>query len=192
MAETDTGFCLWFTGLSGSGKSTIAAVVVDELRRRGHRVELLDGDEVRENLSAGLGFSKAERDTNIRRIGWVAAVLARNGVVSVTAAISPYRSVRDEVRAQIDHFVEVFVDTPIEVCEERDVKGLYEKARAGEIPEFTGVTDPYEPPVAPEVRAVTHDRDAAASAAEVIAYLEDAGLTPRGPAPHPAAAEARS
>ncbi len=128
MTATDTGFCLWFTGLSGSGKSTIAAVVVDELRRRGHRVELLDGDEVRENLSAGLGFSKADRDTNIRRIGWVAAVLARNGVVSVTAAISPYRSVRD----------------------------------------------------------------AAASAAEVIAYLEDAGLTPRGPAPHPAAAEARS
>ncbi len=192
MAETDTGFCLWFTGLSGSGKSTIAAVVVDELRRRGHRVELLDGDEVRENLSAGLGFSKADRDTNIRRIGWVAAVLARNGVVSVTAAISPYRSVRDEVRAQIEHFVEVFVDTPIDVCEQRDVKGLYERARAGEIPEFTGVSDPYEPPAAPEVRVVTHDRDAAASAAEVIIYLEDAGLTPRGPATQPATAEARS
>ncbi len=192
MAETDTGFCLWFTGLSGSGKSTIAAVVVDELRRRGHRVELLDGDEVRENLSAGLGFSKADRDTNIRRIGWVAAVLARNGVVSVTAAISPYRSVRDEVRAQIEHFVEVFVDTPIDICEQRDVKGLYERARAGEIPEFTGVSDPYEPPAAPEVRVVTHDRDAAASAAEVIIYLEDAGLTPRGPATQPATAEARS
>ncbi len=192
MGTTDTGFCLWFTGLSGSGKSTVAAVVVDELRRRGHRVELLDGDEVRENLSAGLGFSKADRDTNIRRIGWVAALLARNGVVAVSAAISPYRSVREEVRAQIEHFVEVFVDTPIEVCEERDVKGLYDKARAGEIPEFTGVSDPYEPPTAPEVRVVTHDRDAAASAAEVIAYLEDAGLTPRGPAPRPAAAEARS
>jgi len=192
VAETDTGFCLWFTGLSGSGKSTIAAVVVDELRRRGHRVELLDGDEVRENLSAGLGFSKADRDTNIRRIGWVAAVLARNGVVSVTAAISPYRSVRDEVRAQIEHFVEVFVDTPIDICEQRDVKGLYERARAGEIPEFTGVSDPYEPPAAPEVRVVTHDRDAAASAAEVIIYLEDAGLTPRGPATQPATAEARS
>jgi adenylylsulfate kinase len=186
----NTGFCLWFTGLSGSGKSTVAAAVVDELRRRGHRVELLDGDEVRENLSAGLGFSKADRDTNIRRIGWVAALLARNGVVAVTAAISPYRAVRDEVRGKIDHFVEVFVDTPIEVCEERDVKGLYEKARAGEIPEFTGVSDPYEPPTAPEVRVVTHDRDVSASAAQVIDYLEGAGLT--GPAPRHETAEARS
>jgi adenylyl-sulfate kinase len=181
---------LWFTGLSGSGKSTIAAVVVDDLRRRGHRVELLDGDEVRENLSAGLGFSKADRDTNIRRIGWVAALLARNGVVAVTAAISPYRSVRDEVRATIDQFVEVYVDTPIEVCEERDVKGLYERARAGEIPAFTGVSDPYEPPRAPEVHVVTHDRNPAASAAEVIDYLERSGLT--GPAPRPETAEARS
>ena len=186
----NTGFCLWFTGLSGSGKSTIAAAVVDELRRRGHRVELLDGDEVRENLSAGLGFSKADRDANIRRIGWVAALLARNGVVAVTAAISPYRSVRDEVRAKIDQFVEVYVDTPIEVCEERDVKGLYAKARAGEIPEFTGVSDPYEPPVSPEVRVVTHDRHPERSAAEVVDYLERAGLT--GPAPRPETAEARS
>jgi adenylyl-sulfate kinase len=186
----NTGFCLWFTGLSGSGKSTIAAAVVHELRRRGHGVELLDGDEVRENLSAGLGFSKADRDTNIRRIGWVAALLARNGVVAVTAAISPYRSVRDEVRAKIDRFVEVYVDTPIEVCEERDVKGLYAKARAGEIPEFTGVSDPYEPPVSPEVRLVTHDRALTASVADVIGYLERAGLT--GPAPHPETAEARS
>jgi adenylyl-sulfate kinase len=186
----NTGFCLWFTGLSGSGKSTIAAAVVDELRRRGHRVELLDGDDVRENLSAGLGFSKADRDANIRRIGWVASLLARNGVVAVTAAISPYRSVRDEVRAKIDRFVEVYVDTPIDVCEQRDVKGLYAKARAGEIPEFTGVSDPYEPPLAPEVRVVTHDRDARASAAQVVDYLEQAGLT--GPTPRPEAAEARS
>jgi len=186
----NTGFCLWFTGLSGSGKSTIAAAVVDELRRRGHRVELLDGDEVRENLSAGLGFSKADRDANIRRIGWVAALLARNGVVAVTAAISPYRSVRDEVRAKIDSFVEIYVDTPIEVCEQRDVKGLYAKARAGEIPEFTGVSDPYEPPPAPEVRVETHDCDAGASAAQVVDYLERAGLT--GPAPRSEAAEARS
>ncbi|HMG27884.1 MAG TPA: adenylyl-sulfate kinase [Acidimicrobiia bacterium] len=186
----NTGFCLWFTGLSGSGKSTIAAAVVEELRRRGHRVELLDGDEVRENLSAGLGFSKADRDANIRRIGWVAALLARNGVVAVTAAISPYRAVRDEVRSKIDNFVEVYVDTPIAVCEQRDVKGLYAKARAGEIPEFTGVSDPYEPPLAPEVRVVTHDRDPWASAAQVVDYLERAGLT--GPAPRPEAAEARS
>ncbi len=183
MVDDDTGFCLWFTGLSGSGKSTIAEVVVDELRRRGHRVELLDGDEVRENLSKGLGFSKEDRDTNIRRIGWVAAVLARNGVVAITAAISPYRDIRDEVRAQIDNFVEVFVDTPIDVCEERDVKGLYAKARSGEIPQFTGVSDPYQPPLAPEVRVVTHDRDVAASAAQVLSYLEEAGLARTGPAP---------
>jgi adenylylsulfate kinase len=188
--RTDTGFCLWFTGLSGSGKSTVAGAVAAELRRRGHRVELLDGDEVRENLSAGLGFSKADRDTNIRRIGWVAALLARNGVVAITAAISPYRAVRDEVRGKVDHFVEVFLDTPIEVCEERDVKGLYEKARSGEIPEFTGVSDPYEPPLTPEVRVLTHDRDAVASAAQVIGYLEDAGLT--DPASRAEAAEARS
>ena len=181
----DTGFCLWFTGLSGAGKSTIAEVVVEELRRRGHKVELLDGDEVRTNLSKGLGFSKADRDTNIRRIGWVAAVLARNGVVSVTAAISPYRDVRDEIRGKIDHFVEVYVDTPIDVCEDRDVKGLYAKARTGEIPEFTGVSDPYEAPLAPEVRVVTHDRDVAASASQVLSYLEEADLARPGPAPRP-------
>jgi adenylyl-sulfate kinase len=183
MAEHDKGFCIWFTGLSGAGKSTIAEVVVHDLRRRGHRVELLDGDEVRQNLSKGLGFSKEDRDTNIRRIGWVASVLARNGVVAVTAAISPYRDIRDEVRAQIDHFVEVFVDTPIDVCEERDVKGLYAKARSGEIPEFTGVSDPYEEPLDPEVRVVTHDRDVKASASQVVSYLEDAGLTQPGPGP---------
>ena len=136
------GCCLWFTGLSGAGKSTIANIVVDELRARGRKVELLDGDEVREHLSKGLGFSKEDRDTNIRRIGWVASVLARNGVVSVTAAISPYRAVRDEVRGWIDNFVEIHVATSLEDCEARDVKGLYAKARAGEIPEFTGVSDP--------------------------------------------------
>jgi adenylyl-sulfate kinase len=190
MTDDTAGFCLWFTGLSGAGKSTIANVVVDELRQRGHRVELLDGDEVRENLSKGLGFSKEDRDTNIRRIGYVAALLARNGVVSVTAAISPYRDVRDEVRGHIEHFVEVHVDTPIEVCEERDVKGLYAKARSGEIPEFTGVSDPYEEPLAPEVRVVTHDRDVEASAAQVLSYLEAAGLARPGPAPRSAAAGA--
>jgi adenylyl-sulfate kinase len=191
-ARTDIGFCLWFTGYSGSGKSTIANVVVEELRRRGHKVELLDGDEVRENLSKGLGFSKADRDTNIRRIGWVARLLARNGVVAVTAAISPYRALREEIRDRIDNFVEIFVDTPLEVCEQRDVKGLYEKARAGDIPEFTGVSDPYEPPLDPEVRVVTHDRPIAASVAQVLGYLEDAGLTPPGPAPRPRAAKARA
>lgn len=174
----DTGFCLWFTGLSGAGKSTIANLVIDELRRRGHRVELLDGDEVREHLSKGLGFSKEDRDTNIRRIGFVASLLARNGVVAVTAAISPYRAVRDEVRGWIEHFVEIHVATPIEECEARDVKGLYAKARAGEIPEFTGVSDPYEPPLRPEIRLETSGRAPQESAAEVVAWLEREGLSP--------------
>jgi adenylyl-sulfate kinase len=168
---------LWFTGLSGSGKSTIAMTVAEDLRRRGHRVEILDGDEVRENLSKGLGFSKEDRDINIRRIGFVARLLARNGVVAITAAISPYRAIRDEIRGQIDHFVEVHVDTPIEVCEERDVKGLYAKARAGEIKEFTGVSDPYEAPLSPEVRVETANRTVAESAADVLKYLESSGLT---------------
>ena len=166
------GCCVWFTGLSGAGKSTIAEIVIDELRARGRRVELLDGDEVREHLSKGLGFNKEDRDTNIRRIGFVASLLARNGVVAVTAAISPYRAVRDEVRGWIDHFVEVHVATSVEECEARDVKGLYARARAGEIPEFTGVSDPYEPPESPELRIETAGRTPDESAAEVIAWLE--------------------
>jgi len=167
-----SGACLWFTGLSGAGKSTIANLVVTELRARGAKVELLDGDEVREHLSKGLGFSKEDRDENIRRIGWVAAVLCRNDVISVTAAISPYRSVRDQVRGWIEHFVEIYVATPIEECEARDVKGLYARARAGEIPEFTGVSDPYEAPLAPEITLETSGRTAEESAAAVVAWLE--------------------
>jgi adenylylsulfate kinase len=170
------GFCLWFTGLSGAGKSTIAAIVAEELRTRGRRVEVLDGDEVREHLSKGLGFSKADRDTNIRRIGYVASLLARNGVVAITAAISPYRDVRDEVRTWIENFVEVFVDTPLDVCEARDVKGLYAGARAGDVPAFTGVTDPYEPPLHAEVTIRTDGRDPRESAGEVVDYLERRGL----------------
>jgi adenylylsulfate kinase len=170
------GCCLWFTGLSGAGKSTIANIVVDELRARGRKVELLDGDEVREHLSKGLGFSKADRDENIRRIGWVASVLARNGVVSVTAAISPYRAIRDEVRSWTSQFVEIHVATPLEECETRDVKGLYARARAGEIPEFTGVSDPYEAPLAPEITLETTGRTPGESAAEVVAWLETHGL----------------
>jgi adenylylsulfate kinase len=175
---TATGFCLWFTGLSGAGKSTIATIVVEHLRDRGHLVELLDGDEVREHVSKGLGFSREDRDTNIRRIGFIASLLARNGVVAVTAAISPYRSVRDEVRGWIDNFVEIYVATSLEECEARDVKGLYAKARAGEIPEFTGVSDPYEPPIEPELRIETSGRRPEGAAAEVVAWLERAGLSP--------------
>jgi adenylyl-sulfate kinase len=170
------GCCLWFTGLSGAGKSTIANIVVSELRARGRKVELLDGDEVREHLSKGLTFSKEDRDTNIRRIGWVASVLARNGVVSVTAAISPYREVRDEVRSWIDNFIEIYVATSLEDCEARDVKWLYAKARAGEIPEFTGVSDPYEPPSDPELRLETAGRTPEESAAEVIDWLKAKNL----------------
>jgi adenylylsulfate kinase len=167
-----SGCCVWFTGLSGAGKSTIADILVEELKERGRRVELLDGDEVREHLSKGLGFSKIDRDTNILRIGFVASLLARNGVVAVTAAISPYRAIRDEVRGWIDNFVEVHVATSLEDCEARDVKGLYAKARAGEIPEFTGVSDPYEPPLHPELRIETAGRSPAESAAEVLTYLK--------------------
>src|SRR3954454_4038143 len=170
------GCCVWFTGLSGAGKSTIADILVADLKERGRKVELLDGEEVREHLSAGLGFSKADRDTNVRRIGWVASVLARNGVVSVTAAISPYRDLRDEVRGWIDNFVEIHVATTLEECESRDVKGLYAKARSGEIPEFTGVSDPYEPPVAAEIRVETAGKTAERCAAEVLTYLEQHSL----------------
>jgi adenylylsulfate kinase len=170
------GCCLWFTGLSGAGKSTIANIVVDKLQARGRKVELLDGDEIREHLSKGLGFSKEDRDTNVLRIGWVASVLARNGVVSVTAAISPYRSVRDEVRSSIENFVEIHVATSLEDCETRDVKGLYAKARSGEIPEFTGVSDPYEAPLSPELTIETAGHTPEESATEVISWLEGHGL----------------
>ncbi|HEY7266740.1 MAG TPA: adenylyl-sulfate kinase, partial [Solirubrobacterales bacterium] len=146
MAD-EKGFTIWFTGLSGAGKTTISKIVEEELRKRGSRIEVLDGDVVRENLSKGLGFSKEDRDTNIRRIAFVADLLSRNGVPVITAAISPYRELRDEARELMgDRFIEVFVKASVEVCAERDVKGLYEKAFKGEIKEFTGVSDPYEPP----------------------------------------------
>jgi adenylyl-sulfate kinase len=145
------GFTLWFTGLSGAGKSTISERIFERLQKAGAKVELLDGDVVRTNLSKGLGFSKEDRDVNIRRIGWVCRLLSRNGVIAITAAISPYREVREEVRGSIENFVEVYVHCPIEVLADRDVKGLYKKALAGEILNFTGVSDPYEPPENPEI-----------------------------------------
>ena len=148
---THKGFTLWFTGLSGAGKSTVSDILEARLRKGGAKVEVLDGDVVRTNLSKGLGFSKEDRDTNIRRIGFVCAMLSRNGVIAIAAAISPYRSVRDEIRAKIDNFVEVHAHCPLDTLVERDVKGLYKKALAGEIKEFTGVSDPYEEPLNPEV-----------------------------------------
>lgn len=146
-----TGFTIWLTGMSGSGKSTVAAGLEAELRSRGLRVEVLDGDVVRTHLTKGLGFGREDRDENIRRVGWVCELLSRNDVVAIAAVISPYRAVRDEVRARIGRFVEVHMDAPLEILAGRDVKGLYRRAMAGEIANFTGVDDPYEPPLAPEV-----------------------------------------
>jgi adenylylsulfate kinase len=174
----DGGFTVWFTGLSGSGKSTLAELLVEVLERQGRRYELLDGDVVRTHLSKGLGFSKEDRDTNILRIGWVAERLTYHGAVVLVSAISPYRNARDAVRGRIPRFVEVFVSCPVEVCAQRDVKGLYEKAFRGEITGFTGVDDPYEPPERPEV-VVETDRmspeeclEAIVSTLDRLGYLE--------------------
>jgi len=173
----DKGFILWFTGLSGSGKSTLANFITPILKEKGCNVEILDGDEVRENLSKGLGFSKEDRDTNIRRIGYVANMLSRNGVVSITAAISPYREIRDECRSKAQvPFIEIFVDAPLEVVEARDTKGLYKKARAGIIKQFTGISDPYEAPTKPEITLKTGDESIEASANKILKYLSTKGL----------------
>lgn len=174
------GFTLWFTGLSGAGKSTLAGLVSEELRQLGYRVEVLDGDEVRTNLSKGLGFSKEDRDTNIRRIGYVCKLLARNGVIAIAAAISPYRNIRDEVRGQHDRFFEVYVQCPLEKLVERDVKGLYKKALAGEIKGFTGVSDPYEPPHNPELIITTDGEAVEESLARLLGGLEQRGYISRG------------
>jgi adenylyl-sulfate kinase len=175
----EKGFTLWFTGLSGAGKTTISKLVEAELIARGSKHEVLDGDVIRENLSKGLGFSKEDRDTNIRRIAFVADLLSRNGVPVMTAAISPYRETRREARALMgDRFVEAYVKASVETCAERDVKGLYEKAFAGEIKEFTGVSDPYEEPEHAEIIVDTEAQEPEESAAQVIAYLEERGLIP--------------
>ncbi len=176
----EKGFTLWFTGLSGAGKTTIAHRVEAELRERGARIEVLDGDVVRENLSKGLGFSKEDRDTNIRRIAFVADLLSRNGVPVITAAISPYRALREEARGMMgERFIEVYVKASVEVCAERDVKGLYAKAFAGEIKEFTGVSDPYEPPLTPQMVVETEKESPEDSAGKVLAYLDERGLIPQ-------------
>jgi adenylyl-sulfate kinase len=185
MAD-EKGFTLWFTGLSGSGKTTISRQLEGHLRGRGSKLEILDGDVVRENLSKGLGFSKEDRDTNIRRIAFVADLLSRNGVPVITAAISPYKEIRDEARELMgDRFVEVYVKASVDTCAERDVKGLYEKAFKGEIKEFTGVSDPYEIPENPDFVCDTESETPEESADKLLAYLEERGLIP---AREPAAA----
>ena len=176
----EKGFTLWFTGLSGAGKSTITGHLVDDLKARGSKVEVLDGDVVRENLSKGLGFSKQDRDTNIRRIAFVADLLSRNDVPVITAAISPYAELRDEARETMgDRFIEAYVKVSLDEAERRDTKGLYKKARAGEIKEFTGVSDPYEAPENPELVIDTESQTPEQSAQQIIAYLEERELIPK-------------
>jgi len=180
------GFCIWFTGLSGSGKSTTAEVLTSLLLERGRQVTLLDGDVVRTHLSKGLGFSREDRDTNILRIGFVAGEIARQGGAVIAAAISPYRATRNEARKMVgeDRFIEVYVDTPIDVCEQRDVKGLYARARRGQISGFTGVDDPYEEPIDPELTLYTVDTGPEENARKIVSYLEARGfLLPDGKLP---------
>jgi adenylyl-sulfate kinase len=172
------GFTLWFTGLSGSGKSTLAEEIEGELLERGLKVEVLDGDVVRTNLSKGLGFSKEDRDINIRRIGFVCHLLTRNDVIAIASAISPYRAIRDENRKLIGRFVEVYCQCPLDVLETRDKKGLYKKARAGEIKNFTGVSDPYEPPENPEILIETDKETVEDSVAKILRTLELMGYIP--------------
>jgi sulfate adenylyltransferase len=174
----EQGFCIWFTGLSGAGKSTTAEILAVKLLENGRRVTVLDGDVVRTNLSKGLGFSKEDRDTNIRRIGFVAAEIARHGGAVVCAAVSPYRATRNECRAMVggDRFMEVFVDTPLDVCESRDVKGMYRQAREGKIKNFTGVDDPYEAPHNAELTLDTVARTAEENAEIILAYLVENGF----------------
>jgi adenylylsulfate kinase len=172
------GVTVWFTGLSGAGKTTITTAVAEFLREHDYELEVLDGDIVRENLTKGLGFSKQDRDENIRRIGFVANLLTRHGVIVLVSAISPYREIREEVRGKIGDFVEVFVNAPLNVCEERDVKGLYKRARAGEIKSFTGIDDPYEAPLNPEVECRTDLEELSESINKVLSKLQELGYIP--------------
>ena len=175
--KKEKGCTLWFTGLPCSGKSTLAELLAAELKRRGRGVEIMDGDEVRKHLTKGLGFSREDRDENIRRIGYVCRLLSRNGAIAIAAAISPFRAIRDEVRAAHEAaFVEIFVNTPLELCIQRDVKGMYKKAIAGEMKNFTGISDPYEPPENPDIVIHTANETAAESAAHILAALEQRGL----------------
>lgn len=182
MATDQRGVTVWFTGLSGSGKTTIRMALEQKLRQHNLKVEVLDGDIVRQNLTKGLGFSKEDRDENIRRIGFVAHLLTRNGVIVLVSAISPYRAIREEVRNRIGDFIEVFANAPLSVCEERDVKGLYKKARAGEIKGFTGIDDPYEAPLNAEIECRTDQETLDESVDKVFTTLQNMGYIPSVPA----------
>ena len=175
MEPQQPGVTVWFTGLSGAGKTTISSAIEKKLKSYGYKVEVLDGDLVRQNLTKGLGFSKEDRDENIRRVGFVAGLLTRNQVIVLVSAISPYQEIRQEVRHRIGNFVEVYVNAPLEVCEKRDVKGLYKKARSGEIKNFTGINDPYQPPLNPEVECRTDLETLEESVSKVLAKLQQSG-----------------
>jgi adenylyl-sulfate kinase len=175
----NNGFTLWFTGLPCSGKTTVAEIVAPAIRARGLNVEVLDGDVVRQGLSKELGFSKRDRDIHIRRIGFVSKLLSRNGVAVIASFVSPYRVIRDELRQEIGNFVEVYVKCPVEVCIERDVKGMYKKALAGEIENFTGISDPYEEPENPEIVIETDKEPPEESAQKVMSTLEQLGYVPK-------------
>jgi len=172
------GFTLWFTGLSGAGKTTIAVALAEELLRRGLKVERLDGDIVRQSLTRDLGFTKEDRDKNIERITFVAKLLSRNGVAVLASFISPYRAVRQMVREETSNFIEVFVEVPLEEAIERDVKGMYKKALAGEIKNFSGISDPYDDPLTPEIRVPTHQETVQESVQRILTYLEEKGYVP--------------
>lgn len=169
------GVTVWFTGLSGAGKTTISQALAQQLRQSGYQVEVLDGDIIRENLSKDLGFSREDRCENVRRIGFVAQLLSRHGVIVLVSAISPYKSSREEVRQQIGDFIEVYVNAPLDLCEQRDVKGLYQRVRNGEIQHYTGIDDPYEPPQLPEVECLTESESIDESVAKVLTTLTQCG-----------------
>lgn len=172
----ETGCTLWFTGMSGSGKSTLSSLLATRLRALGARVEVIDGDVVRTQLCRGLGFSREDRQENIRRIGFICELLSRNGVIAIAAAISPYRACREELRARIENFIEIYMHCPVDVLVERDVKGLYKKALAGEIPHFTGISDPYEPPEDPEITIDSSKDGLEDSVASILRLLEERGI----------------
>lgn len=179
-----SGCTLWFTGLSGSGKSTLSQLVAERLRALGARVEVLDGDITRTLLCQGLGFSREDREENIRRIGFVCELLSRNGVIAIAAAISPYRSSRDELRKRIPNFIEIHMNCPVEVLIERDVKGLYKKALAGEIKQFTGISDPYESPVAPELTIDSSAESIETSVNKILCHLAELKIIPEAAVEH--------